>query len=186
MFIKATVAALIGYSQAGVVPLIKRDLTMRDYDNAIQGIENKFLGGQQEVGINVPIADFTRAQYFIEVEIGSPGQKFTMVPDTGTSNLWVYSSKCWSIPCWTHKKFNNHASSTYHKDGQAFVTQYKSGGVSGTTGKDVASIGGIKATMKFGEITQATGNDFIGSKMDGIMGLAYNTDSVDGLKTWLD
>jgi len=184
MFIKAAVAALIGYSQAGVVPLIKKDLTKAGVERQLAGIEQKFLGA--DVGVNVPITDFLNAQYFVEVEIGTPAQKFVMVPDTGSSNLWVYSHHCWSIPCWTHKLFKNTASSTYQKDGQAFVIQYGSGGVSGTAGKDVATLGGISATMSFGEVTEAKGASFIASKMDGIIGLAYDTISVDGFKTWLD
>jgi hypothetical protein len=74
------------------------------------------------------------AQYFIEVAIGTPPQKFKMVPDTGSSNLWVYSHSCWAIPCWTHSTFNNSKSSTYKKDGEAFDITYGSGSIKGTAG----------------------------------------------------
>jgi hypothetical protein len=40
--------------------------------------------------------------------------------------------------------------------------------------------------MSFGEVTSASGISFIASQMSGIMGLAYDTISVDGLKTWMD
>jgi len=109
-----------------------------------------------------------------------------MVPDTGSSNLWVYSHSCWAIPCWTHATFNNSKSSTYKKDGQAFNIQYGSGGIKGTAGQDVAMVGDITATMKFGEVTSASGASFIASKMSGIMGLAYDSISVDGFKTFMD
>ena len=55
-----------------------------------------------------------------------------MVPDTGSSNLWVYSSKCYSIPCWTHTTFKADKSSTYKKDGKAFDITYGSGAIKGT------------------------------------------------------
>lgn len=44
----------------------------------------------------------------------------------------------------------------------------------------------ITAPMSFGEVTSASGVSFIASQMSGIMGLAYNTISVDGLPTFFD
>ena len=181
MYTSVAVAALIGASSAGRIPLIKRDLTLDMVKGQTLRAQDKFLGGE-----HVVVQDFMNAQYFVEVEIGTPGQKFTMVPDTGSSNLWVYSHSCWSIPCWTHALYDKSKSSTYKSDGQAFDITYGSGGVKGTAGSDVAMIGDIKATMSFGEVTSASGVSFIASKMSGIMGLAYDTISVDGFKTWMD
>jgi len=185
MFKTAAVAAAIGAADAAKIPLMKRELSKEMLTHQLNSLENKFLQ-QEGLGTNVPITDFLNAQYFVEVEIGTPGQKFVMVPDTGSSNLWVYSHSCWSIPCWTHKTFNNKDSSSYIKDGAEFKIEYGSGGVSGTAGKDTASLGGIAATMQFGEVTEAKGTSFIASKMDGIIGLAYNTISVNGYNTWMD
>lgn len=110
-----------------------------------------------------------------------------MVPDTGSSNLWVYSSKCWSAPCWTHSTFHHDKSSTYKTDGKKFDITYGSGSIKGTLAYDTAEIGDIKAeNMGFGEITSVSGVSFLASKMSGIMGLAYDTIAVDGLKTFMD
>jgi saccharopepsin len=102
-------------------------------------IQDKFLG----TGEHITVKDFMDAQYFVEVDVGTPPQKFTMVPDTGSSNLWVYAHNCWSIPCFTHPLFDNTKSSTYVKDGRDFDITYGSGGVKGTVGTDVAMIGDI-------------------------------------------
>jgi saccharopepsin len=176
------VAALLGATSAGRIPVHKRQMTKDMYLDQASAIESRFLGGE-----HVNIKDYMNAQYFIEVEIGTPPQTFTMVPDTGSSNLWVYSSSCWSLPCWTHPLYNSKKSSTYEKDGSDFVIQYGSGGVKGTVSKDVAKMGDdITAPMSFGEVTSASGVSFIASQMSGILGLAYDTISVNKLPTFFD
>ena len=137
-------------------------------------------------GEHVPVKDYMNTQYFIDIELGSNNQKFTVVPDTGSSNLWVYASNCHSIACLTHSKYNSKKSTTYEKDGQAFDITYGSGSVSGYVSKDTCKISdNVSATMSFGEIQKVKGKTFLVSKMDGIIGLAYDQISVDKLPTFM-
>ena len=135
---------------------------------------------------HIPVKDYMNTQYFIDIKLGSDEQTFTVVPDTGSSNLWVYASNCHSIACLTHSKYNSKHSTTYEKDGQAFDITYGSGSVSGYVSKDVCKISdGVSATMSFGEIQKVKGKTFLVSQMDGIIGLAYDQISVDKLPTFM-
>lgn len=177
-----TIAFLLGMVEAGKIPMIKHELTKDKIQRQLDGLQGKFLGGQ-----HVKVDDFMNAQYFIEVDVGTPAQKFTVVPDTGSSNLWLYSKSCWSVPCWTHSLYDHKKSSTYKADGQAFDITYGSGSVKGTVSKDVATIGdGITSEMGFGEVTSVSGVSFLASKMSGILGLAYGSISVDKLPTFME
>lgn len=129
--------------------------------------------------------DYMNTQYFIEIDIGTPAQTFTVVPDTGSSNLWVYSKNCRSIPCRTHDTYNSNNSSTYEARGADFEIQYGSGGIKGFESGDIAAFGGATSNMGFGEIQHVKGPSFYVSQMDGIVGLGYDTISVNNLPTFM-
>ena len=135
-------------------------------------------------GDEVPIHNFEDAQYYGPVSVGNPPQSFNVVYDTGSSNLWVPSKKCTN--CGSHPKYDDTKSSTYKKDGRAFNIQYGSGPVSGFLSAD--SIGVGSATVKaqtFAEITNVKGLGLAYSigKFDGILGLGFQSISVDNITT---
>lgn len=100
--------------------------------------------------------------------------------DTGSSNLWVPSVDCGSIACYLHQKYDHSASSTYKKNGSSFEIRYGSGELSGYVSQDTVNIGDL--TIKdqlFAEATSEPGLAFAFGRFDGILGLGYDTISVN-------
>lgn len=128
------------------------------------------------------IDGFDDAQYYGQIQIGTPGQSFEVIFDTGSSNLWVPANNCTN--CGLHASFNAANSQTYKPNGTAFYIQYGSGPVSGFLSADTVNVGGLSVSdATFAEITDASGLGLAYSigKFDGILGLAFDTISVDDI-----
>lgn len=157
---------------------IKRKSSSTHYENTVNAL-NK-INGDSSVESVVPVHDYSNAQYYGEISIGSPPQVFEVVFDTGSSNLWVPSKKCSSIACYFHKKYDNTQSTSYIENGTSFDIQYGSGSVSGFLSKDNLIFGDVEVvSLTFAEVTKEKGMSFIMAKFDGLFGLGWPSIAVD-------
>lgn len=164
------------YSRAGEYVSLKYFSTSRRLQQENKMVINSTL----EHG--VPLTNFMNAQYFGEISIGTPPQKFTVIFDTGSSNLWVPSTHCSSIACFLHRRFDSSSSRTFKENGTEFAIQYGSGSLEGIISNDILKVGDISVTHQdFGESVKEPGLTFAFGRFDGIFGLAYDRIAVKGV-----
>ncbi|CDH52330.1 pep4p [Lichtheimia corymbifera JMRC:FSU:9682] len=135
---------------------------------------------QAEHGI--PLSNYMNAQYYGEIELGTPGQTFTVVFDTGSSNLWVPSTHCNSIACFLHTRYDSTASDTFRENGTEFAIQYGTGSLEGFISEETLTMGGIQVPHQgFAESTKEPGFTFALAQFDGILGMGFDTIAVKGV-----
>ncbi|XP_040197509.1 cathepsin E-like [Rana temporaria] len=118
--------------------------------------------------------DYMNAQYYGTISIGTPPQNFSVVFDTGSSNLWVPSSYCISEACTVHTTFKSFLSKSYEHNGRTFSIHYGTGQLVAMMGKDTLQISNMTIVgQDFGESINEPGKTFVLAKFDGVLGLGY-------------
>merc|ERR1711990_791912 len=193
LFAMKLVLALLMISLATAlvrIPLVKQEHTARQAARLSgQPLGDSLVKPLEGSSDPIVITDYSDAQYYGHLTIGTPPQEFKVIFDTGSSNLWVPSKK---TPIWhwnpLHAKYDSTKSSTYIKNGTDFAIRYGSGSLKGFVSEDDVTIGNITVKKQlFAEATDEPGLAFKIGKMDGIMGMAWQGIAVNGIRPpWYD
>ncbi|ETS85348.1 hypothetical protein PFICI_03373 [Pestalotiopsis fici W106-1] len=131
-------------------------------------------------------------EYLTPVSIGTPAQVLNLDFDSGSSDLWVFSSETQSSDVSGQSIYTPDDSSTSTLlDGETWDISYGDGSSSsGTVYTDVVSVGGVSFDAQAVEIAETVSDSFTEDQNnDGLLGLAFstlNTVSPTAQKTFFD
>ncbi|KAL1918627.1 uncharacterized protein VTP21DRAFT_2649 [Calcarisporiella thermophila] len=113
-------------------------------------------------------------EYYAEVEVGTPGQKFKVDIDTGSADFWIYSTGCKAAACLNHVRFKSSSSKTFAAVNATWQIAYVDGSfVSGDQAHDSVTIGGIVVRDQSIGLATAASNEFKNDVIDGLFGLSF-------------
>nr|AWJ68100.1 pepsinogen A2 [Lateolabrax maculatus] len=128
-----------------------------------------------------PMTNDADLSYYGVVSIGTPPQSFTVIFDTGSSNLWIPSVYCSSQACENHKRFNPQQSSTFKWGNQPLSIQYGTGSMTGYLAIDTVEVGGISVANQVFGISHSEAPFMAHMAADGILGLAFQSIASDNV-----
>jgi hypothetical protein len=132
------------------------------------------------------------SEYLTPVSIGTPAQTLNLDFDTGSADLWVFSTELSSSEQSGHSVYTPSKSSTAKKlSGYTWDISYGDGsGASGDVYTDVVNIGGVSYATQAVETASQISTEFTeDTDNDGLVGLAFssiNTVSPKAQKTFFD
>ena len=131
--------------------------------------------------VTSPLVNHNNLQYFGNVSIGSPGQNFQVIYDTGSSMLWVPGAACSTCKntALIDSKFDGNSSATWNPSASdsAMKIGYGTGAVDVKMGEDNVAICGsdgncAKSFHPVGVAVHQTARPFNTLPFHGIMGLS--------------
>lgn len=139
-------------------------------------------------GYSEKLNNFCNTQYFGQISLGTPGQCFQVIFDTGSSIAWVPGKECQSSGCRSHKKFDCQQSSTCQQTENGMQLTYGSGEMAGRLDYDKFCFGCQDETLciekqSFLESVQEPGPTFATAKFDGLVGMGYDALAAKGMTT---
>ncbi|CCU74651.1 Aspartic protease/pepsin like protease/pepsin-like protease [Blumeria hordei DH14] len=156
-------------------------------DNSSGGADAPWTNGTGKVTATPVMGD---VEYLSPISIG--GQTINMDFDSGSSDLWVFSSQLPAASIGQHTVYDSSKSSTFAPiEGATFKIAYGDGsGASGNVGTDTVNIGGATVTKQTVELATMVSQSFTADTgSNGLVGLAFsklNTVKPTQQKTFFD
>lgn len=151
---------------------------------------NAATNGTTKQGLVAATPEAGDVEYLSPVNIG--GQTMMMDFDSGSSDLWVFSTSLPTASQTGHTNFDSTKSTTFKAiTGAKWSISYGDGsGAAGTVGTDTVNIGGATVTGQAVELATAVSTSFVSdTASNGLVGLAYsklNTVTPNQQKTFFD
>lgn len=180
--------ALVPFSDAMIkIPLSKfKSIRQLKKEMGIETAENRYNQKYTKYSDNpVIVHNYEDAQFFGPISLGTPPQTLNVIFDTGSSNLWAPAANCSNCGA-LKKKYDSSKSSTYIPNGTEWKIEYGSGPVSGYLSADTVTVGDVSVrTTTFAEVEDVSGlgQAYKLGKFDGILGMAFQSISVDNIPT---
>lgn len=153
-------------------------------NNEFSYLEGRMLGNDQS------LTNYLDMEYVGSIWIGNPKQKFKVLFDTGSANIYVPGKNCKCLACGAHSKYDSSASSTYKANGDSFEFNPSVGSIKGIFDVDEISMSEKDDFMVkdfvFAEATSISGVTFIRADFDGMVGLGPRSVSYKNAPTFIE
>ncbi|EGO00413.1 hypothetical protein SERLA73DRAFT_180992 [Serpula lacrymans var. lacrymans S7.3] len=181
----ATILVDVVLSDPLHIPIVKRTKvkTVESYANAAEKLRYKYgfkSNSSRKRGNTSPVAitdEQNDSSYSGVVGIGTPAQIFSVVLDTGSSDLWVGSTSC--LTCSVNAPAFDPSQSSTLKLASGGSSQvhiiYGSGTVQGGLATDTVSLGGFSVAPQTFLVVDETSANLFTDGVSGIMGLGFES-----------
>ncbi|KFA71587.1 hypothetical protein S40288_08336 [Stachybotrys chartarum IBT 40288] len=158
------------------MPLTRRQPPASSSDNLVARRDTDVPASDlSRKGVVAASPEVDDLEYLSPVSIG--GQVVNLAFDTGSSDLWVFSSELDAASRAGHGFYNASASASFAPvDGASFRVAYGDGSAAtGIVGTDVVDVGGVAVQAQAVELATAVTRDFVEDQNnDGLLGLGFS------------